>query len=232
MDTKQAQAILDKVIGQITGYRNPLSLEQFRQKYAFDVNLPVQVTDATTGEQTWSQSVNAVKFMSWQNAVKRMSVDDWQVPKRPLNSIEDILSAWNEINFVTTERQIDSAHVAQSDNIYGSEYVFHSQDVTRSKNILYCDGTTDCEFVIASQRSNRSNYCVRLEDSQNCSNSFSVSWSGGIVNSLFIHGSGDLYECMFCSNIKGKKFYIANMPFEEAEYRRLKDMVVRWMLAG
>ncbi len=231
MNTKEAQAILDKIIGQITGYKNPLSLEQFLQKYAFDVELPVQVNDSTTGEVTWSQSVNAAKFITLANSRKRIALDDWKVEKRPLNSIEDILAAWNEINFTTTERQIDSINVAESDNVYSSENVFRSQDVTRSKNILYCDGAMDSEFVVASQRSNTSNYCARLEDAQNCSGSFSVSWSGGIVSSLFIHDSADLFECMFCSGIKGKKFCIANMQFDEAEYRRLKDMVIRWMLS-
>jgi hypothetical protein len=229
MDAKKAQAMLNKIMGQITGYQNPLSLEQFLQKYAFDVALPVQVNDATTGEATWSQSVNAVKFMTLTNSRKRDD-SEWHLPKRPLGSIEDILSAWNEINYTTTERQINSLNVAESDNIYSSENVYRSQDIVRSKNVLYCDGAMDSEYVVACQRSNTSNYCARLEDSQNCSGSFSVSWSGGIVNSLFILDSADLYECMFCSNMKGKKFHIANMPFEEAEYRKLKDLVIRWML--
>ncbi len=229
MDTKKAQAMLDKIIGQITGYQNPFSLEQFLQKYAFDVELPVQVNDSTTGEITWSQSVNAAKFMSLPNARKRPE-EEWHPAKRPLQSVEDILAAWSEINYTTTERQISSIGVAESDNVYSSENVFRSQDVIRSKNVLFCDGAMDCEYVVASQRSNTSNYCARLEDSQNCSGSFSVSWSGGIVNSMFIHDSADLFECMFCSNLKGKKFCIANMQFDEAEYRTLKDLVVRWML--
>ena len=58
-----------------------------------------------------------------------------------------------------------------------------------------------------------------------------MSWSGRIVNSFFIQDCADLYECMFCSNIKGKKFCIANVQYDEAEYRRLKDIVLRWMLS-
>lgn len=41
-----------------------------------------------------------------------------------------------------------------------------------------------------------------------------------------------MFECMFCSHITNKKFCIANMQFEEAEYRKIKDMVVRWMLTA
>jgi hypothetical protein len=231
VDHKQAQEILNNIIGQITGYQNPFSLEQFLQKYAFDVELPVQVNDSTTGEITWSQSVNAGKFMTLKNARKRGETDDWMPKKRPLNSIEDILSVWNEINYITTERQIDSLNVAESDNVYSSENVFRAQDIMSSKNLIFCDGVMGCEYVAASQRSRGSTYCARLEDSKDCSGSFSVSWSGRIVNSLFIQDCGDLYECMFCSNLKSKKFCIANIQFEEKEYRRIKDMVVRWMLS-
>lgn len=35
---------------------------------------------------------------------------------------------------------------------------------------------------------------------------------------------------MFCTNLSGKRFCIANMQFEEAEYRRLRDIVVQWVL--
>jgi len=47
-----------------------------------------------------------------------------------------------------------------------------------------------------------------------------------------MHDTGDMQDSMFCTNLKGKQFCIANMQFEEAEYRQLKDQVVRWILTG
>jgi len=230
MTEQQAKAALDKIIGQIFGYQNPMSLEQFMQKYAFDVRLPQQVTDSTTGEPTWTQSVNPTKFIAVKNAWARQ---DWEnMPKRPINGIEDILAAWNEINYTATDRHLDSVNVAQSDGIYAAENVFRSTDCGRSKNILFSDGVFDSEFVAAGQRSQTSSFCARIEDSKESSNSFSVVWSQKIVNSFFIQDCGDMYECMFCSHITSKKFCIANMQFEESEYRKIKDMVVRWVLTA
>jgi hypothetical protein len=231
MNHKQAQAILDKVIGQITGYKNPFSLEQFLQKYAYNVTLPVEVHDATTGEATWTQSINASKFMTLKNIQARVEVDDWKLPKRPITSVEDILKAWSEVNYITTERQIDSLNIAESDNVYFSENVYRSQDVARCKNVVYCESINNSERMVASQRSGDSAYCARLEDSTKCSGSFDVVWSSGVVNSLFVQDSSNIYECMFCSKLKDKKFCIANMQFEAAEYYRLKDMVLRWLLS-
>lgn len=230
MDQQQAQLILDKTIQQITGAKNPFSLEQFLQKYTYNVSLPVEVQDTTTGESTWTQSKGATKFMTLKNIHARVAVDNWELPKRPVESIQDILQAWNEVNYITTERQIESLNVAHSDNIYFSENIFRSQDIARSKNIVFCESVISSEYVVASQRSNNSSYCARLEDSTECSGSFGVVWSKGVVNSLFIQDSSNMYECMFCSKLKDKKFCIANIQFEEAEYYRLKKMVLDWLL--
>ena len=151
MDSNHAQSILDTVIGQITGYKNPFSLEQFLQKYAYDVALPAEVQDSTTGETTWTQSINATKFMTLKNIQARAALDDWELPKRSFTSVEDILKAWSEVNYITTERQIDSLNVAQSDNIYFTQNVFRSQDIARCKNILYCESVNGSEYIVLGQ---------------------------------------------------------------------------------
>jgi len=232
MDATIAKEILDKVIGQIFGYQNPLSLEQVLQKFAFDVRLPQQVYDSTTNQPTWAQSVNPTKFITMDNAHNRSTEDDWLVPKRPLGSLEDILGAWGETNFMATERQLESSKVSESDNIYNSENVYRSLDVHLSKNVLFCDAAIQSEYVVACQRSNTLSFCIRAEDSKECSNSFNVIWSAKIANSFFIQDCYDLIDCMFCSHITSKRFCIANMQFEEVEYRKLKELVVHWILTS
>jgi hypothetical protein len=225
----KAQEILDKVIGQITGYKNPFTVEQFMQKYAFDVRMPVQVHDSTTGEATWAQSANPTKFITMETAFKGNPLtgkEDWLLEKQPITSMADVLETWQRTNFTTTQRKLDSLEVYESDNVYESENVHRSLDIHNSKNILFCDTIVNgCEYVVASQRSQASNYCARLEDSKNCSQSFNVSWSGKIVNSAFIHDSFDLYECLFCSHLNSKRYCVA-------EYFEIKKMVMEWLLTS
>lgn len=232
MDATKAQEILDKIVGQVFGFQNPFTLEQFINKFAFDVRLPQQVYDTTTNKLTWAQSVNPKRFITMENAWARQDAGGWDLPKKQLNNIQDILEAWNEVNLTATERFIDSTNVAESDNTYFSENVYRCLDVHRSKNIIISDTVLDSEFVAASQRSNTSSFCIRLEDSKECANSFSVSWSGSITNSLFLHDCKDVSDSMFCSHLSGKRFCIANMQFEEEEYKKLKDIVIRWILTG
>lgn len=237
MNEAQAKELLDKIIGQVFGYQNPLSLEQFMQKFTFDIKLPQQVVDAVDGSVTWAQSTNPTKFMKMENARNAeiggaSTATDGLRPKRALNSMDDIIAAWGEINFMTTERHIESLNVGQSDNIIRSENVFRSQDIRTCKNVLFSDGVSSCEYVAACQRSANSTFCVRVDDSGDCSNSFNVAWSSKISNSFFISDAADMQDSMFCTNIKGKRFCIANMEYTEQEYNHYKEMVIRWILTG
>jgi hypothetical protein len=232
MNATQAKEILDKIVGQVFGFQNPLSLEQAMEKFAFDIRLPQQVYDATTNQPTWAYSTHPTKFITMENARKRAEVDDWLVPKKPLNNLQDILSAWNDVNFTATERSIESSDMQQYDMVYFSQQVYNSQDVSSSRAVLFSDSVQSCEFVVAAQRSQTSNFCIRLEDSKEVSNSFGVSWSGSVSNSFFLHDCKDVHDSMFCSHISGRRFCIANMQFEEEEYEKIKEIVVRWILTG
>jgi hypothetical protein len=229
MTAANAKEILDKVVAQVFGYQNPLTLEQAREKFAFDLRLPKQVTDSTTGQTTWASSVNPTKFITVENMFKR---EDWLIPPRALNGIEDIIAAWAETNFTATERFIDSVNIGESDNIYNSENVFRSLDIHDSKNAVFCEGVKSSEFCVASSRCTTSSFVIRCEDSQLTTNSFNVIWSAKVSNSYFIQDCYDVMDCMFCSHIAGKRFCIANMQFDEAEYNRLKPMVIKWILTS
>lgn len=226
MNEKSAKEILDKVVGVVFGYQNPLTLEQAREKFAFDLRLPQQVYDSFTKEPTWASSVNPSQFIALDNPRAR---EEWMLPKRELNGLEDIIAAWAETNYTTSERQIDSLNVTKSDGIYRSENVYNSCDIRNSKNILFCESGDSYEYVVAGSRSTASSFCIRVEDSQLCTSSFNVIWSNKVSNSFFIQDCYDVMDCMFCSHIAGKRFCIANMQFTEEEYNRLKQQVIQWI---
>lgn len=227
MNAQEAKIIVDKIVGQVFGYQNPLTLEQFMQKFAFDVRLPQQVYDSTDNSITWAQSTNPTKFMKLDNA----RTDEMGMRQsRPLQSLQDVLAAWNEINYTTTERQMESINIAESDSIDRCQNVYRSQDIKNSKNIVFCDGIGNSEFVAASQRSGAVTFGIRVEDSGEVSNSFGISWCGKATNCIFLHDCGDMQDSMFCTNMRGGRYCIANMQYEEAEYMRLKQEVIRWIL--
>lgn len=237
MNQTEVKEVLDKVVGAVFGYQNPLTIEEARNKFAFDLRLPQQVYDATTNKPTWAESVNPSRFIEMEQSHKYhprggKEGEEWILPKAQLNSIEDILMAWNETNLTTTERMIDSEKVSESDGVYNSENVYRSFDVHRSKNVIFSEGAYDSEFLVASSRSQTSSFCIRVEDSQLCSNSFNVIWSAKVTNSMFIQDCYDVMDCLFCSHMSGKQYCIANMQFEKEEYERLKLEVIKWIFTS
>lgn len=232
MNQTQAKEILDKVVGAVFGYQNPLSLEEAMQKFAFDLNLPQQVYDSTTNQPTWASSVNPSRFITMENSLRRSEIDEWMLPKRPLSSIEDILAAWAETNYTTTERQIESVGILESDSVNNCENIYRSALLRQCKNMLFSRGCNDSEFLVAGSESKTSSFSIRVEDSQLVSNSFNVIWSAKVTNSFFIQDCYDVSDCMFCSHTAGKQYCIANMQFEKEEYERLKLEVIKWIFSS
>ena len=223
MDEKKVLEIINQVMMGIFGKKNPWNLQEFMEKFAFDIKLPVMVYDSITG----AESMNSTRFVTSKNERAR---ETWMLPKRKVESIDDIIEIWRETNYTTTERNFGSIDVAQSDTIYESEKVWRSANCNRCKNIAFCDGCHASEYLVASQRSGSSTYCLRVDDSANCTNSYNVICSGKISNSLFIQDANSLHECMFCSHIANKRYCIANMQFEKDEYFEIKKAVIDWIL--
>ncbi len=230
MDDNIAKQIADTIIGQIFGLQNPYSLDQFKDKFAFDIRTTSEVIDSVTGKPTWVQNASGNKFLNFQGIIERGN--DMMRPTQPINSIEDIMRIWQEVNYTAAERTINSLNVAKSDAIYGSQNIYQCIDIHDSKNVLFSETSLFCEYSAAIQRSNTCIYSLRVDDSNKVTKSFQVSWSGNITNSMFIKDSKNLSDCMFCSQIMDKRFCIGNMQFEEAEYRKWEKLVKQWILSN
>jgi|GEM_PF-620426 hypothetical protein len=234
MNEHKAKEIIDKIIGQVFGLENPYTLDQFAAKFAFDIRLTTEVFDIKTGESTWTQSSRNTnsKFMKFQNVLDSGSVDDWMQPKKEIKGIDDILHYWQQTNLTATERHLNSSEIAKSDAVYGSQNIYRCIDIHTSKNVVFSETSHDCEYSAAIQRSNNVVYSLRIDDSNKVSKSFQVSWSANVSNSLFIKDCSNISDCMFMSQVTDKRFCIANMQFEEEEYRKWEKVVKAWILAN
>ena len=230
MNDEKALEIVDKIFKNVFEKGNKFSLDDLLEKYAFDIKLPKQVNDTTTNEITWADSISSGRFITNNNMIKKDNENGWMLPKKEIRDLQELVDIWNTINLTTTERVYDSIDVVKSDTIYRCEKVYRCSDCMDSKSIVYCESCHDGEFLLASQRSGGCNFCIRCDDSKNCSNSYNVICSNKVINSFFIQDCFDLYECMFCSHIASKRFCIANMQFEEKEYYEIKKQIIDWIL--
>lgn len=230
MNKKQAMEVANKIFVNIFGEKSPYTLEEILTEIAFDVKLPQKVMDSTTGEETWASSINPSKYITQKNSQNFNQGKGWMLKKREINSLEDVIKLWKKVNFTTTERIYHSTNISESDTIYSSENLYRCNDCRKCKNSIYLDGCGSCDYNIASQRTGNSSFCIRVDDSSDCMNSYNVICSAKISNSLFIQDCNSLHECIFCCHISNRKYCISNMQFEKKEYFEIKKEIVKWIL--
>lgn len=232
MDLTTAQATLGTIVRDVFGVENPFTLEQFKNKFVSpSIVLPSEVTCTVSGEKTWIYDPQPGQRVVKQSVHEKKSQNEDPVrPTRPINSMDDVLKYWEEVNFMTGEKVVNSKDVAESDSIVSSSNVFHSSLVNSSKNVLLSYNIFNSNYMVASKGNNACNFGIAMFDSVYCSSGYEIRWSNKVAKSLFITDSMDLYECMFCYSLRSKKYCIANMQFEKEEYMKIKSMVVEWIL--
>lgn len=232
MNDEKALDLVNKIFISVFNNKNNYNLEELLEKFSFDIKLPKMVNDSISNEITWADSIHSGKFITLANMEKKDITEGWMLKRKDFSNLQELIDIWNSINFTTTERVYDSINVIKSDTIYRCENVYRCTGCSDSKNIIYSDSCGHCEFLLASQRSFACTFCIRTDDSKNCSNSYNVICSNKIINSFFIQDCFNLNECMFCSHIANKKYCIANMQFEEEEYFEIKKTIISWILSA
>lgn len=230
MNEEKALEIVNKILKSVLNIDSTYNLAEVKNLFAFDLRLPIEVADSTTGETTYTAMVNSKKFITNQNMEKRDEDEGWMQPYAKPSGLAEILEKWQKVNLTTTERVYNSENVIKSDPIYNSEFVYNSSDCNNCKNIIYCDGIHKSENCLACQRSGNLEHCIRVDDSSDCTNSYVVACSGKISNSMFIQDANTLHECIFCSHIANHEYCIANMQLEKPEYYALKNKILEWIV--
>ena len=61
MNNEQALKIVNEIFQSVFRKENFSTLDEIKRKYAYDINLPIEVQDSTTGETTWTDTVDDVR---------------------------------------------------------------------------------------------------------------------------------------------------------------------------
>jgi hypothetical protein len=231
MDKKEAKRIIDVAFKDIFGTGNPLSLEESLKIFASDVPLPKETKSTIDIEETtWGMFNKGDKVAAQADLISRSVKDEFMQPKKPINSVDDLLKIWNDLNIITGERYLESNEVAESDAIYNSFGVYRSMLMFGSQYAVYSYNSSNSKYLVASRDCDSCTNCIKLDQSGYCTSSYEVIWAKKVSRSLFINNCFDLYECMFCNNIRSKKYCIGNMQYEKDEYMKIKGMVIEWII--
>jgi len=230
MDAKEANKIVDYVFRDVFGVDNFLTLEETRKVFAYDVQLPEKAKSMLGDSYVWGDFKKGDKIASYAELIEKFGKNDFMNPRKEVDSIEDLLTEWDKINYHAGERYFDSREVVESDSIIGSSNIFRSEKIVNCENQVYCYNNGNSKYLVASKDNAACVSGIRIDLSKYCTSCYNITWSGKISKSMYILDCMDLYECLFCSQLRGKKYCIANMQFEKEEYFRIKKMVVEWTI--
>ena len=217
---KVGDYILEQVLGE------PV---YFSEKFVEGIPLPEKAKSYISVKEVWVASGEKDKLISQQEVADKFKGEGWMREKRSMETMRDILQAWQEINHEVASRSVNSAEVEESDGIYNSQGVYRSSSIFDSKNIMWSYKLFDCQYMLGSRDDSACSFGARVKESVYCSHCFEVSWSHKVSRSMFIHDCTDVTECLFCAHLRSKKYCVANMQLEEKEYFRVKKMVVEWI---
>ena len=232
MEADAAKKIVDTAFKDVFGIDNPFSLDETKAAFAYDIPLPVKTKSIFGNDTTWGEFKKGVKVASETELYKKSLKGELMQPRKAINSMSELLKIWGEIDYYTGDRVLDSRDVHESDSIYGSAGIYRSMMMLSSQNMVFCYNCDSSKNLVASRDSFASTSSFRLNQTGYTSSSYDVIWSSKVSKSLFINNCFDLFECMFCNNIRSRKYCIANMQFEKEEYTKVKEMVLAWIVDG
>lgn len=202
-------------------------LNSFHQTYAADLlYLPIEKPCAGTGKPTYINPMDKNKnVISSEYMTEKFREDEYITDKQPINSIEELFTAFEKINTVRGESLINSFNCAKSTNIRDSSDVYYCANIGVCKNAYYSYSIYNSEWAAACADGDMIAYCIRATNVAKVSNSFAVDNSNTVRNSIFVHDCNDVKDSMFCHHLVSKQYCVANMQYTKEEYEEIKKLV-------
>lgn len=117
-------------------------------------------------------------------------------------------------------------NVNQSQFVYGSLNVWHSHDIQYSQNVDFGEfiihGANTQISMFVNHSANITN-CIGVQNSHHIYNSRGVHCSKNIVGSHYISNCMNLVDCLFCSDLRNKHYYIFNEKTNKERVEKVKD---------
>lgn len=230
MQDEQAKKIVNMISKDVFGRELGMSLDDIQRLLTNGIALPEVAECSRTGVPVYLYDPQPQHhIISEPASMEQAKKNDWMQEKQPINTIDDFLRLWDEVNYMRGDKATESQDVAKSDSVISSHGVYMSTLIGNSKNILYSHGNFFSNYLLACRGNSSCNFGIRVFDSIYCSSSYEVRWSNKVTKSMFITDSLDLYECIACFGLRSKKYCVANIQFEKEEYMKIKAMIIDWI---
>lgn len=159
-----------------------------------------------------------------------MELSNLQIKESQATSLQKVIDSLPEIAFFSAEfRDGVAKNVVKSPIAYHSSNIYKMFDATHSEHCGVCSVALNSKYIFGGLRVMESQFCINCYNSLSLSRCFEVDTSEKCSDSLFCHNSEGLAECMFCFNLKEKRYAVGNASLPPDQYRALKDSLLSQM---
>jgi len=165
---------------------------------------------------------------------KRASLDEiWKLKKFPplsINEIKDmdsLLEAVGERAYYTGNVILgNSANIESSSNCNDSHFVLESGVVSDCKRVGNCSRIKGCEHCFGCDAIAESQFMINAYEAYRCTRCLEAWKSQSCSDCMYVNGLVNSTNCMFCFNVKNKKYAIGNLELEKGKYSSIKEKLV------
>ncbi|HQT44477.1 MAG TPA: hypothetical protein PLO51_00710, partial [Candidatus Micrarchaeota archaeon] len=170
---------------------------------------------------------------------KRISLDEVNFGKKPakiaiddIKDMDSLLDAVKEQAYYCGNIILGNSHyVDSSANISNSSFVSKSTFISNSKYIYRSSLVEDGESLFGTNNDAKSKQIIRGLETCEATRCLEVLGTFGSSDSYYSFGLQNCTECMFCFNLRNKKYAIGNRELEKAKYRKIKEKLLEDMRA-
>jgi len=231
--TKKKFTILDKEILVCKTFNVPLPTlhpqERLREIMATrnERNLYVRKCDST-GEQIISAYAPDSKFKIYKNSV--WWGDSWD-PLEYGKNFDFNKNFFQQFDELQTEVPREGTTIFNSENCEYNSHIRNSKDcylsslVANSEDCLYSYWLTDAKDSVDCVYANLSDLCYWCSDIDRCFNCTALRESVNCTDCYFSYQLRGCNNCIFCTNLANKNYYIFNNKCSKEEFEKLKNEI-------
>jgi len=159
-----------------------------------------------------------------------LAIGKKSLSQEEVQTLSSIKKHIGKISYFTPELYDgENANYIASPLVYHGTNVYKTYDITygdnagvcllalNSKYVYGCYRVLESQFSFKCYNSLYLNRCLELDSCNKCSDSY------------FCHNCEGLVDCMFCFNMKGKRFAIGNTDLQREKYAQIKEMLLKQM---
>ncbi|VVB58099.1 Uncharacterised protein [Candidatus Anstonella stagnisolia] len=214
-----ARVLFGKEVGELGGF------EPYLRKYLEPVDVrksAISGKEVVYSKEDYCEDAKAIGFdeIDFRKKFSALSIND-------VKDIDSLFEAAGErAVYAGSIIRGNSKFVGKSTTVNDSYFVYGCSDIESSKYVAHSCVIRDSDTVFGCNTGGMGNYLLHCNGFINLTRCFEV-WVGSASSDCFYsHNIDNCHECIFCFNLRSRRFCIGNLEIERSKFLALKGKLL------